>query len=275
MEATGYLRRIGLEPDSIYEPDLATLARIQQAHVTSVPFETLSITGHPHREDAGEGVSLSLPDLYEKIVDRRRGGFCFELNGLFGWLLAELGYERDRVASMMLSDDGDPSPPANHHTNVVTLDGRRYVVDVGMGIPVLRRPLPLDGEELTDEVGVDWRVGESDRPDADYVTQYRKPGEDDWSNRYVFRDVPRELSYFEATCEYLATAPESTFTGDPVVSIATGTGHRKLTRETVTRSWGAELEEEAVSETDWDEVLQNEFGIALDREPGLRAGAGG
>ncbi|WP_439027255.1 arylamine N-acetyltransferase family protein [Haloarchaeobius sp. DT45] len=275
MDPSQYLDRLGVDPATVEDPDLTTLARIQRAHVTTIPFENLSITGHPHRDEPGAGVTLALPALYEKVVDRRRGGFCFELNGLFGWLLGELGYDRDRVASMMLSDDGDPSPPANHHTNVVTVDRRRYVVDVGMGIPVLREPLPIDGEELTDEIGVQWRVAESDRPDADYVTQYRKPdanaesdGESDaesdeggWNNRYVFRDVPRKLSFFEATCEYLATAPESTFTGDPVVTIATDDGHRKLTAETVSRSWGAEMEEEAVPTAEWDDVLQAEFGL--------------
>jgi len=254
-----YLSRIGLSPADARSRDRETLARLQRAHVTSVPFETLAITGDPFGSRDGDGVSLAIPDLYEKVVTRSRGGFCFELNGLFGWLLAELGFDADRVAAMMLHE-GDPRPPANHHSHVVTLD-RRYVVDVGMGTPQLRRPLPLDGEPVADSVGVEWRVVGSDRPDADHLTQYREPADDDWSDRYVFSDAPRDLDYFEATCEFLSSAPESPFTGDPVAAIATDGGYSKLTPDALTRTRRGETAERDVPEAEWDDVLEREFGL--------------
>lgn len=263
MNADHYLSRLGVDPVTV-AADLDTLERLQTAHVFAVPFETLAITGHPYGDRPGEGVSLALSDIYEKIVERGRGGFCYELNGLFAWLLRELGYDADRLAGSVLVD-GEPRPPANHHAIGVSLDGRRYVVDVGLGAPKLRRPIPLDGAPRTDGSGVEWRVVESDRPDADYSAQFRYAATDgdarDWSDRYVFTDEPRELSYFQATCDYLTAAPESLFTGDPFVIVATDRGYTKLTADTLTRSVDGDERRENVGEDDWDDVLATEFGL--------------
>ena len=254
-----YLSRIGLDLSDAPKADLESLERLQYAHVTSVPFETLSITGDPFGPREGEGVSLDPDDLFEKIVARRRGGFCYELNGLFGRFLGEFGFEVQRTAAQIVSD-GDVRPPANHLTNVVTVDDRRYLADVGMGIPTLRGPLPMDGTIFTDEIGVAWRVVESDRPDVDYRAEYRRPS-DEWTVRHVFRDVPREMHFFAATCEYLATAPESHFTGDPVATIATGRGHLKLSTETLTRYVDGDRTAESIPKGEWHDVLEREFGM--------------
>jgi N-hydroxyarylamine O-acetyltransferase len=267
-QADAYLRRIGLDPASVpggggtdRDPTLDSLTRLQRAHVTSVAFENLAIVGDPYGEWDGDGVTLTTDALFEKIVSRGRGGFCFELNGLFHSLLAALGYAPTRVASRMVDDDGSATPPANHHVNVVELD-RRYVVDVGMGIPTMRRPTPLDGEAMVDEVGTEWRVAESERPDEEFCTQYRRADADEaWSVRYVFSDVPRELHYFEATCDYLQMAPESHFTGDPFATIATEVGHRKLTRGELTDSVGDDLTRRVVTGADWHRIVGEEFGL--------------
>lgn len=279
MEPADYLDRLGVEAPE--EPSLAAVGRLQEAHVGTVPFENLAVVGDPFRDGAdarwaATGVDLSLPALYEKVVERERGGFCFELNGLFTWLLRELGVDErsssasqtasdgvdaDRLAARMVGEDGTGRPPANHHSIAVAFD-RRYLVDVGMGTPPMRRPLPLDGEVVTDHTGVSWRVVESERPDEQYLTQYRLPGEA-WQDRYLVSDVPRDISYFQATCDYLASAPESTFTGDPVVSIGTESGYRKLNRETLTR-WDGENGEElerTVEPDEWVDLLEERFGL--------------
>jgi N-hydroxyarylamine O-acetyltransferase len=264
MDPDRYLRRIGVAPATVTTRDRRTLERIQRAHVTSVPFENLAIVGRPDDDRSGPGVSLSMASMYEKIVERGRGGYCFELNGLFHWLLDELGYEVDRIAARVTSD-GDAGPPANHHTNVVQFD-QRYVVDVGMGTPVMRRPIPLDGSVRSDEAGVDWRIVESDRPDETYRSEYREPGDEEWSRRYVFSDVSRSLGYFEATNDFLQSAPESPFTGDPVVSIATSDGHRKLSGTTLIETTRTEETERTVTGEEWDATLEREFGLQYDRE---------
>ncbi|WP_440008172.1 arylamine N-acetyltransferase family protein [Halomicrococcus sp. SG-WS-1] len=260
MNHERYLSRIGVEPSRALARDRETLERLQRAHVTAVPFETLSITGDPHGDRGGEGVSLALSDLYEKIVDRERGGFCYELNGLFGWLLDELGFDVDRLSARIASDDGTFGPPADHLVLRVSLD-RPYLVDVGLGLPKLRRPVPMDGTTHSDAAGVEWRVVESERPDADHVTRYRRSDADDWQDRYIFRTVPREMHYFEATCEYFQTAPDSAFTGDPVVLVATERGYVKLTPDALTRATEGDERERPVEPSEWYDVLEREFGL--------------
>lgn len=261
MDRDSYLDRIGVDPETVPDdgtPGFETLARLQRAHVRSVPFETLAVNGDPYADAAGRGVSLALPDLYEKVVERERGGFCFELNGLFGWLLADIGYDADRVAARVVGDDGS-RPPANHHTHLVRLD-RPYLVDVGLGSEALRQPTPLDGTAVTDAAGIDWRVAESDRPNGDYALEYRPPG-GAWDERYFFRTTPRTLAHFQATCEYLATDPESAFVGDPVLTISTDDGYLKLNPGTLTRWSRGETTERSVTAEEWPDLLAAAFGV--------------
>lgn len=255
-----YLERIGVPPDTVDGPDLATLESLQRAHVTTVPFETLAITGPPFEDAAGEGVDLAVEALYGKIVGRERGGFCFELNGAFGWLLAALGFDVTRVAARMV---GAIELPANHHPLFVDLD-EPYLVDVGMGSPMLRAPLALGGAAPPDDAGVAWRLVDSDRPDEEYCLRYREP-DAAWEDRYVFDTAPRELSYFAATCEYLATAPESGFTGDPSVTVATDDGWIRLTPEAFSRTRTGETTERDIDPGEYRELLEEGFGITLGR----------
>lgn len=261
-----YLDRLGLDPEAIRgaDADLETLERIQAAHVEHVPFENLAIVGDPFEDVHGDGVTLDVEHLYEKLVERKRGGFCFELNGLYVPLLDALGFDAHRVRAMVLGDDGDPSLPANHHTVIVSLD-RNYVSDPGLGKPQMVCPTPLDGEPTPeDAAGVAWRIIGTDRPDCEYAVQCRTPDQA-WLSHYVFDITPRDLSYFEATCEYLATAPESWWTGNVIVRTKTREGWLELRNDTFTHVKNHDRTEREVSPPEWRDLLVREFGLSLPR----------
>ncbi len=131
MDVQSYLSRIGL--DHPVDVDLASLERLQRAHLTAVPFENLHVY---HRRGVRTDTAWSIP----KIVDRKRGGWCFELNGAFAALLEAIGFQVSRLAAVVLleGDDGH----ASHLTLRVELN-RPYLVDVGFGDAFVR-PLPLD-----------------------------------------------------------------------------------------------------------------------------------
>lgn len=259
-----YLERIQVDPATVgqAEPTRELLKRLQSAHVRHVPFENLSIVGDPFADTVGPGVSLDQGDLFEKLVERERGGYCFELNGLFTSLLDALGFDVHRAAAMILPEDGEPSVPANHHVIIARLDGE-YVVDVGQGAPRMRQPVPLDGTEtVCDESGVAWRVVTNDRPQYRLTAELRI-GVQDWNPRFVFDPTPRDLSYFAAANTYLSTAPESPFTNNVIVSLDTADGWKDLKRETIEYVEADDRTEQAISPGEWHDVLAEEFGLEI------------
>lgn len=131
MDVDGYLERIGITGP--VEPTLDNLERLQRAHLTAVPFENLDVF-------ARRGVQTEDDWTVDKLVVRRRGGWCFELNGAFSALLTALGYQVKRVAADVLYGNVYPMP--THHSIEVMLD-RPYLVDVGFGDSFIR-PLALD-----------------------------------------------------------------------------------------------------------------------------------
>lgn len=256
MDAARYLERLGGQPAG--PPTLDTLAALQRAHLLRVPFENLSIV-------AGEEISLGAGALYRKVVDRRRGGFCYELNGAFYALLDGLGFEVRRGSGRVVGDDGDLGPEADHMCLVVTLPDGEYLVDVGYG-DFARVPLPLTGDPRTDPGG-EWRVRPVD-PERDeraatvggtYVAESRD-GEE-WTLEYVFDDTHHETGHYRETCRYHQTSPESPFTGEPFVTMATPEGRKTLSAETLTVTSNGRKEKRGVAADEWLAVLEREFGV--------------
>src|SRR6266403_161583 len=136
MDIRAYLQR--LDYTGAIAPNAETLRLLQLAHLRAVPFENLSI-------HSGEPVVLDDRALFEKIVSRRRGGFCYELNGLFAALLRQLGFKVEMLSARVANGEGSFSPDFAHMTLVVTLK-ERWLVDVGFG-DSYRQPLLLDWDQ--------------------------------------------------------------------------------------------------------------------------------
>src|SRR5439155_2799294 len=129
---------------------------LHRAHLLAVPFENLSI-------HLGEPISLAPEDLFDKIVTRRRGGFCYELNGAFALLLEALGARVARLAARVYGD-GRPGPPFDHLALAVYLDGGPWLADVGFGRHTTY-PLRFDERGEQDDPGGRFRL--VDAPDGD------------------------------------------------------------------------------------------------------------
>lgn len=185
-----YLARIGI--DEIPEPTLASLERLQRAHLSSVPFENLDVF---HRRGVETSDAWSVP----KIVERGRGGWCFELNGAFAALLSGIGFRVKRFAATVLTGDS-VSPIPTHLTLEVSLD-RPYLVDVGFGDSFIK-PLPLDSEGPHD--GGSGEFGFVFAAEHTTLFQLTEEGEDP---QYRFDSSPRTPADFEEASILLQTKP--------------------------------------------------------------------
>ena len=198
-----YLAALGLERSA---PTPGLLAEIVRRHVATFAFTSIG-------PQLGDDLPLAPKALHDRIVARRRGGYCFEQNGLLFEVLQDLGYDcRLVLARVLLS--GNPHPGLTHRITVVALDGVDHVVDVGFGAPGPHLPVPLDGAE----VGSAWRrfrVREL-RP-GHWHMQDREGGE--WRSLYRFE----LLEYGPSDCEvghfYSHRHPEAAFVTALVASV--------------------------------------------------------
>ena len=150
MEINTYLERIGYSGSR--EPTVETLRQLHRVHMLSVPFENLDIhLGYP--------IGLSLPSFFDKIVRRRRGGFCYELNGLFGWLLEQLGF-KVVMLSVRVFNGTQPGPEFDHLILLIKLE-ENLIADVGFGDSFLE-PLLLDTSEEDVQFDRSYRLTGSD-----------------------------------------------------------------------------------------------------------------
>lgn len=134
-----YLRKLHL-PQNVPVPDLTTLKLLQDAHLKYVPYENLDIL-------SGKLTSLEHDEMFAKIIMKNRGGFCFELNGLYNWLLEYLGYQVTSYAARFI-DRLEEYQIRRHRVMCVALDGRSYLTDVGVNSESPRCPLELTVEKV-------------------------------------------------------------------------------------------------------------------------------
>ena len=132
MRLEDYLIRIGYEGD--IQPDLDCLTRIHRCHALSVPYENLDV-------QLGRPLDQDVERIFHKIVTRRRGGWCYEQNGLLGWALREIGFDVTRVVGAMERREWGDEMLGNHLVLLVQLD-KTYIADLGVG-DGSRTPLPL------------------------------------------------------------------------------------------------------------------------------------
>lgn len=213
MDVKGYLSRLGLSAS--LEPTAASLEILQRAHLYAVPYENLDIL-------INQPIVLEKEALYDKIVVHRRGGYCFELNELFGHLLRALGYDVTDSFGRFLRGESS-IPMRRHHVLLVTCpNGERFLCDVGVGNGSPTVPVPLcEDMELSDGADV-YRLRRDDF--LGWVLQERSKGE--WRDVYSFTEERQLPVDFVTTSFYCEKSPDSPFNKAPMVSIRTPQGRR-------------------------------------------------
>jgi N-hydroxyarylamine O-acetyltransferase len=244
-----YLERIGYS--GTVDVSVPTLRELHIAHLLAVPFENLDI-------HLGRPIILDDQALYRKIVENHRGGFCYELNGLFAALLREIGFDVVKLAAGVAREDGDFDPYFDHMTLMVRL-GDRWLADVGFG-DSFREPLLLDEENEQHEPFGAYRI---EHQSASLVLR-RRAGGDSWKPEYRFLLQPFEYPDFEELCRYHQTSPDSPFTRGRVCSLATPEGRVTLRDMRFITTVGEEREERLLaSQDEYHTLLKELFGIEI------------
>jgi N-hydroxyarylamine O-acetyltransferase len=189
-----YLERIGHGWN--VKPDLETLRSLHRAHVAAIPFENLDV-------QFGLVPSIEFEPIYEKLVERRRGGWCFEMNGLFGAALEAIGFDVVRLACGVMRQVGGDEKIGGHLALLVKLD-TPWLVDVGFGGSLLH-PLPLAAGGR-DETPFTVSLEETD---DGYWRFTESAGSAPYS--FDFRLDPAEQALLAAKCHFIATDPASNF----------------------------------------------------------------
>jgi N-hydroxyarylamine O-acetyltransferase len=219
----------------------------------SVPFENLSI-------HAGEPIVLDEDALFTKIVDQRRGGFCYECNGLFGGLLRALGFDVAMLAAGVARRDGGFGPIFDHMTLMVTLEDR-WLADVGFGESFVE-PLLLDTRSEQRQGTRSFRIIAVE----DHLVLMRRNDSEDWEPQYRFTLQPYTFPDYEEMCRFHQTSPDSHFTKSVICSRATKEGRITLSdMRLITTSGPQRLRNEQTlpGREEYDRLLRDEFGIVM------------
>jgi len=246
-DISAYLERIGYS--SCVTPDAETLREIHRAHLFAVPFENLDISW-------GREIRLDEEAFVRKIVERRRGGFCYELNGAFALLLRTLGFRVTLLSARVPCEDGSYGPEFDHLTLRVDLN-EPWLADVGFGdcfVDPLRLQAGLEQEQRENCFRI-VEAGES-------LSVERRGAGATWRTEYLFRLNSRRLEEFRDMCRYHQTSPKSPFTRKRVCSRATENGRITLSdMKLITTRDGRREEQLLESDVEWRAALAHHFGV--------------
>jgi N-hydroxyarylamine O-acetyltransferase len=252
LNIDAYLERINYHGSLI--PGAETLRALQVAHLMTVPFENLSI-------HAGQPIVLEDDALFTKIVEGKRGGFCYEANGLFAALLRALGFDVAMLAAEVAKAEGEFSPNFSHMTLMVCLE-ERWLVDVGFG-DSFSEPLLLDyrGEHVQGSRA--YRIV----PDGAHLVLMQRDEENQWKAQYRFTLQAHEYADYAEMCRYHQTSPDSHFTKARICSRLTEDGRITLSDTrliTTSTSGDGQLREgRSLTGEEYADVLREQFGIVM------------
>ena len=215
-----YLDRIHFS--GVMARDLKTLQELHRAHIMHIPFENLDIHNKVR-------IELDKDRLFEKIVRQHRGGFCYELNGIYCELLMALGYEMRRLAARVYNKEGVRGPEFDHLALLVSLDGTDYLTDIGFG-EFTFAPMKFSlGEQHLDERGT-FCIEEMSKGEYRVI----KLKADQRVPQYTFKNQDYSLEDYEPMCQYHQTSPDSHFTHKRFITRPTPNGRITLFEDKIT-----------------------------------------
>ncbi|HET9905029.1 MAG TPA: arylamine N-acetyltransferase [Anaerolineales bacterium] len=254
MDVPTYLNRLHFSRP--IRPDAETLRELQIAHMRNIPFENLDI-------GLKRKIQLNEDALWEKIIVQGRGGFCYEINGLFAWLLKQIGFEVTYLNARVFNKrDENLGIEFDHLSLLVQIQNQsaRWLVDAGFGDSFNE---PLSFEERGEQVqGL--RAYRLEQTPAGYIT-WQKNYDGSWEKQYFFDLTPRDFpAEYEAGCQYHQTSPRSSFTRSSIISRATPNGRVSLEDKWLILTEHGKREKRPIADQDeYNTLLKKYFDVQL------------
>jgi N-hydroxyarylamine O-acetyltransferase len=249
-EVRAYLQRIGYHGS--LRPSITLLRKLHKRHLETVPFENLDI-------HLGRPIILDQSSFYKKIVEERRGGFCYELNGSFANLLRSLGFKVDILSAKVAGKDGKFSPDFDHMTLRVKLE-RPWLVDVGFG-ESFALPKLLDTPLQQREGGKTYKISSEK---TRRILWRKQTSENSWKPQYSFTLRKRRLAEFVPRCLWQQTSPDSHFKHGRLVTRLTSRGRNTLTdKKFIMTRYSRKTENHVKSLARFNQLLRERFGIVI------------
>ena len=261
LNLPNYLQRIGYHGP--LEPTLATLGAIQLAHASSIPFENIDVL-------LGLPISLEIDSLEHKLVTQRRGGYCFETNGLLIAALRALGFSVQPLSARVRYQlNRAVTPPATHLFARVDLDGEAWLVDSGVAAGTPTAPIRLhllnESQPTPHEPRRIVQVQEGNYPRFIHQAQYGT----EWIDVYEFTgqlmpDIDRSVANW-----WTSTHPDSKFRRNLIIALANQDGTRFSVQndQFIHRRGGEILESRVIGDLiELRELLKERFGLTWDGE---------
>jgi N-hydroxyarylamine O-acetyltransferase len=248
MNTTHYLERIRF--DAAVKANLETLRGLQIAHMQTVPFENLDI-------GLKRPLKIDEESLWEKLIVQKRGGFCYELNGLFAWLLQQLGFQVTYLNARVFDREGNMGIDFDHLALLVQIPGQpgRWLVDVGFGDSFME-PLNLDDRG---EQAQGLRAYRIDQITGGFVVSQRNY-DGSWERHYFFDLQPRTFpEEYKSACLFHQTSPESPFTRGSIITRATPTGRVSLEDGRLILTVNGRRTEQLLDSNDEYQILLKEY----------------
>jgi N-hydroxyarylamine O-acetyltransferase len=250
MNVPAYLARIGYTGPVAPTPE--GLRALHRAHMLGVPFENLDIS-------RGRKIVVDQDACVRKIVEERRGGFCYEMNGAFAALLQAIGFRVTLLSARVARQDGSFGPEFDHLTLRVDLD-RPWLADVGFGDSFLEPLRLLPGIAQKDGSQI-YRISET----AGVLQLEQWEAANSWKQMYRFTLQPRQMQEFAGMCHYHQTSPDSSFTRKRLCTRATAQGRITLSDLKLIIAHDGKKEERMLSsEEEWRAALREHFEVVLD-----------
>lgn len=244
-----FLERIGLDPTMKIEHNFEFLKKIQYSAVTRIAYENLDIL-------EGKSLSLNKEDLFEKIVVRKRGGYCFELNGLLADILEEMGFGVENRFARYVRGEAD-IPMRRHRILVVTCENDRYFCDIGVGDVAPRFPIKMEENLEQTQFGETYHFTKD--PVHGWILWDFHKGE--WRKFITFTEEKQYDVDFIQPSFYCEAHPDSVFNKAPMLAIKTEKGRKTINGKEYKEFEGTELVhlEENISDERFSQLLKQEF----------------